>query len=114
MQGFQTHTAIQPISIQPLQTQQKPRVTEVRHNAEKHSLLIFICCVDDTSLRRLTESILVSVFADLGRMYQLVSRIQDGLGELKSLLESHIYNQGLAAIEKCGESALNVSIKISI
>ena len=29
MQGFQTHTAIQPISIQPLQTQQKPRVTEV-------------------------------------------------------------------------------------
>ena len=42
-------------------------------------------------------------------MYQLVSRIQDGLGELKSLLESHIYNQGLAAIEKCGESAINVS-----
>ena len=42
-------------------------------------------------------------------MYQLVSRIQDGLGELKILLESHIYNQGLAAIEKCGEAALNVS-----
>ena len=40
MQGFQTHTAIQPISIQPLQTQQKPRVTEVRHNAEKHSLFM--------------------------------------------------------------------------
>ena len=39
MQGFQTHTAIQPISIQLLQTQQKPRVTEARHNAEKHSLL---------------------------------------------------------------------------
>ncbi|XP_060075910.1 cullin-1-like [Ylistrum balloti] len=44
---------------------------------------------------------------DLGRMYQLVSRIQDGLGELKSLLETHIYNQGVAAIDKCGESALN-------
>lgn len=44
---------------------------------------------------------------DLGRMYQLVSRIQDGLRELKTLLESHIYNQGLAAIEKCGEPALN-------
>ena len=40
MQAFQTHTATQPISIQPLQTQQKPRVTEVRHNAEKHSLLV--------------------------------------------------------------------------
>ena len=40
MQGFQTHTVIQPISIQPLQTQQKPQVTEVRHNAEKHSLFL--------------------------------------------------------------------------
>ena len=39
MQAFQTHTAAQPISIQSLQTQQKPRVTEAQHNAEKHSLL---------------------------------------------------------------------------
>ena len=39
MQAFQTHTAAQPISIQLLQTQQKPPVTEARHNAEKHSLL---------------------------------------------------------------------------
>ena len=39
MQGFKTHTAVQPISIQLLQTQQKPRVTEAWHNAEKHSLL---------------------------------------------------------------------------
>ncbi|MGH0152779.1 UNVERIFIED_CONTAM: hypothetical protein FKN15_039671 [Acipenser sinensis] len=43
----------------------------------------------------------------LGRMYNLVSRITDGLGELKKLLETHIHNQGLAAIEKCGEAALN-------
>lgn len=43
-------------------------------------------------------------------MYNLVSRIQDGLGELKKLLETHIHNQGLAAIEKCGEAALNASI----
>ena len=42
-------------------------------------------------------------------MYQLVSRIQDGLGELKSLLETHIHSQGLAAVEKLGESAMNVS-----
>lgn len=42
-------------------------------------------------------------------MYNLASRITDGLGELKKLLESHIHNQGLAAIEKCGDSALNVS-----
>ena len=31
-------TAIQPISIQPFQPQQKPRVTEAQHNAEKHFL----------------------------------------------------------------------------
>ena len=46
---------------------------------------------------------------DLGRMYLLVSRIPDGLGELKNLLENHINNQGLAAIDKLGEEALNVS-----
>ena len=39
MQGFQTHAAIQPISIQLVQTQQKPGVTEAQHNAEKYYLL---------------------------------------------------------------------------
>ena len=47
---------------------------------------------------------------DLGRMYQLVSRIPDGVGELKRLLENHINNQGLAAIEKLGDEAVNVSL----
>lgn len=47
---------------------------------------------------------------DLARMYLLVARIPDGLGELRTLLEQHIASQGLAAIEKCGESAHNVSI----
>lgn len=46
---------------------------------------------------------------DLGRMYSLVSRVGDGLVELRSLLEAHIYNQGLAAIDKCGEAAASVS-----
>lgn len=45
---------------------------------------------------------------DLGRMYSLVARIPDGLGELRGLLEQHIAAQGLAAIEKCGEAAHNV------
>ena len=63
---------------------------------------------------------------DLGRMFQLVSRIPDGLGELRNLLENHIHSQvcrgfvrlkapfgrfrccqGLAAIEKLGGEALN-------
>ena len=33
-------TAVQPISIQLLQTKQKPRVTEAQHNAEKRFLLV--------------------------------------------------------------------------
>lgn len=51
---------------------------------------------------------------DLGRMYQLVSRIQDGLHELRSLLEKHILNQGLSALETCGEDALNVGFLFSL
>ena len=47
---------------------------------------------------------------DLGRMYQLVARIPDGLGELRNLLETHIASQGLTAIDKCGDSANNVSL----
>merc|ERR1711963_888329 len=44
---------------------------------------------------------------DLGRMFSLVSRIPDGVGELKTLLENHINKQGLAAIEKLGDEAVN-------
>ncbi len=40
-------------------------------------------------------------------MFQLVQRIPNGLGELRNRLEAHIHNQGLNAIERCGESALN-------
>ncbi|KAK6634540.1 Cullin-1 [Polyplax serrata] len=42
---------------------------------------------------------------DLGRIFTLVARIPDSLGELRSLLETHIYNQGLSAIDKCGDAA---------
>lgn len=45
--------------------------------------------------------------SDLRRMYSLVARITEGLVELKVILETHIHNQGLAAIAKCGEAALN-------
>lgn len=45
---------------------------------------------------------------DLGRMFSLVSRINNGLGELKNLLETHICAQGSSALERCSESALNV------
>lgn len=51
------------------------------------------------------------VNADLGRMYNLVSRIPDGLGQLRNLLENHICHQGLNALEKCGDQAFNVRIE---
>lgn len=38
---------------------------------------------------------------DLGRLYQLVLRVPNGLCELKARLETHITNQGISAIEKC-------------
>ena len=46
-------TAVQPVSIQPLQTQPKPRVTEAQHNAEKHFLLytnVYLVYLSSTSL----------------------------------------------------------------
>ncbi len=45
--------------------------------------------------------------ADLARMYQLVYRITEGLTDLKTILETHIHNQGLQAIAKCGDAASN-------
>lgn len=40
-------------------------------------------------------------------MFQLVSRIPEGLTELRVLLEDHITQQGLSAIERGGEVAHN-------
>ena len=41
-------------------------------------------------------------------MYNLVKLIPHGLGELRNLLEMHIFSQGHNAIAKCGDEALNV------
>lgn len=43
---------------------------------------------------------------DLGRMYQLVQRIPEGLQEMRSRLEGHIAEYGLCAIERCTDAAL--------
>lgn len=43
-------------------------------------------------------------------MYSLVSRITEGLKELKAVLEEHIHKQGVEVIEQCGEAAINVSL----
>ena len=39
---------------------------------------------------------------DLGRMYKLVSRVPNGLIELRTLLEDYITQQGISAIEREG------------
>ncbi|CAG7819834.1 unnamed protein product [Allacma fusca] len=41
---------------------------------------------------------------DLGRMYQLVARLDDALGAMKDHLENHICCQGLTALEELGEA----------
>ncbi|XP_065053856.1 cullin-1-like [Rhopilema esculentum] len=44
---------------------------------------------------------------DLGRMYSLVHRIPHGLDNLKELLEEHIHSEGLKALAKCVDTAVN-------
>ncbi|XP_014210913.1 cullin-1 [Copidosoma floridanum] len=39
----------------------------------------------------------------LGRIYRLVARIPNGLVELKNIFKNHVYNQGVAAIDRCGD-----------
>ena len=51
----------------------------------------------------------VCILADLSRMFLLVSRVPKGLEELRDRFENHVHSQGVAAVEKCGETALNVS-----
>jgi len=46
---------------------------------------------------------------DLGRMYQLVARLDDSLGDMREHLESHICAQGLAAVEELGDPSSIVS-----
>lgn len=51
-------------------------------------------------------------FSDLARMYMLVSRVSNGLAQLKELFELHVYSQGMASIEKCRDTAQNVLLFI--
>ncbi|XP_031639327.1 cullin-1-like [Contarinia nasturtii] len=44
---------------------------------------------------------------DLARMYSLVSRVSDGLNELKDALKEYIQKQGLEVIAQCAEAAIN-------
>ena len=46
-------------------------------------------------------------------MFLLVSRVPKGLEELRGRFENHVHSQGLAAIEKCGETAMSVSFNFS-
>ena len=45
-------------------------------------------------------------------MYNLVHRVPHGLENLRELLEEHIHSQGLNALDKCSDSAINVSLYV--
>ena len=51
---------------------------------------------------------------DLGRMYQLVARLDDALGAMKDHLENHICSQGLSALEELGEAGASVSFRLIV
>ena len=55
-------------------------------------------------------AVLQFVMLDLGRMYSLVSRVPVGMAELRKKFESHVHMQGLGAIEKCGDTVINVHV----
>ncbi|XP_063694698.1 cullin-1-like [Bolinopsis microptera] len=48
---------------------------------------------------------------DIGRMYELVYRLEGGLKHLKQLLEDHILRVGLKAVQSCQESKESVDPK---
>lgn len=48
---------------------------------------------------------------DIGRMYELVYRLEGGLKHLKQLLEDHILRVGLKAVQSCQESKDSVDPK---
>ena len=45
-------------------------------------------------------------------MYSLVRRVPQGMDQLKSLFETHVHQQGLTAIERCKDTAFNVSYSL--
>ena len=68
-------------------------------------------CVTLFVLHLTTTELVLFFAADLARMYTLVSRLAEDRGrdELQDRFESHVHSQGVAAVQKCGESAQNVS-----
>ena len=42
-------------------------------------------------------------------MYALVSLVPNGMDKLRELFESHVHEQGLSVLEKCKDTAINVS-----
>ncbi|EAT40252.1 AAEL008008-PA [Aedes aegypti] len=49
---------------------------------------------------------------DLSCLYALLARTENGLAQLKDVLETHIYNQGTIAIAKCREVTTDLNIYV--
>ena len=104
---------------------------EHRLNEEKERVEVYLlpeilnplmqCC--DVSLIKNHSQILREEFQvlldndrqeDLGRMYQLLSRIEDGLAPLRSRFEAHVRKCGNAAVDKIGADGDNVEPKVYV
>jgi hypothetical protein len=48
-------------------------------------------------------------FIDLALLFKLVSRVPNATAELKKIVEYHIYQMGIDAIERVSGAAINVN-----
>lgn len=92
--------------------EEKKRVGSYMHNSTEKRLIL--ACEDVMIRQHLGlfqqefQNILESPCRDnLSLIYHLVSRIPEGLSRLKVILEQQIVNQGLARIEKCGQTIVS-------
>jgi len=54
--------------------------------------------------------LIIFCIIDLILLFKLISRVPNATNRLKDIVENHIHQTGLAAIERINETALNVNI----
>ncbi|CAF4285846.1 unnamed protein product, partial [Rotaria sordida] len=88
------------------------RVAPVLHSSELKSL---INNVENVLIRDQLEAIYIETkellidekYSELPSLFKLVSQIRSALDELKKIVEEHIYQKGIDAIERVSGNAIN-------